>query len=132
MLLHLSSISISILIHSSGNETPIPSLYLLTNTSLLICKPTQEKQQGTPSPRQFHSLITSYTISEKIDLPTNHYYSTGCYLNDDSLLVIYHDTQSSGLLVINPHTHSISSYSIPVCEIVRIDSSSSKLKSSIL
>lgn len=121
-----------IIIHSRGNETPIPYLYLLTNTSILVCKPTQEKQPGTPSPRQFHSLITSYTINEKIDLPSNHYYSTGCYLNDDTLLVVYHDTQSSGLLAVNPHTHAITSYSIPVCEIVRIDSSSSKFISLIL
>lgn len=107
----------------SDSETPIPTLFLITNHSLVICEPTVEKN-GVPTPRQFHAILTSYKVSRVIPLPDQHFYSTGVHLCSNLVSIVFHDTQSSGLLFIDTATQQFTSKTLDVCEILPIDSTS--------
>ena len=111
---------------TSSSSNPIPTLYLLTNSCLIVCKPTVEKQQPIPTPRQFHSILTSYQVSQVLTLPPGKFYSSGIHFHDDVVVVVFTEFDSNGLLFINTETQEVNEFITPVCEVVKNDDSSSR------
>lgn len=119
-----STYSLLFILHSDS-ETPIPTLYIVANHELVICKPTVQKETAIPSPRQFHRILSSYQVVQSLPLP-GEFYSTGIHITANLIALVYHRPQSNGIMFIDTELGLMQEMELSVCEIARIDANSGR------
>ena len=112
-------------ISHSDSETPLPTLYLITNEQLVVCKPTEEKEPGIPSPRQFHKLLLSYQVYKTLSLSSFCFYSKGIHLHADEIVLSSFFMESSNLTFWDIESELSYSKQCDFCELAKVDDNTS-------